>query len=181
MSRLIKKPIRVASGVQVKQEGDFLLFKGPKGELKLKVPSSVEIKMDAEHIWLTPRGAEANQSIYGTTWSLINNSVKGVADGFVKILEIEGVGYRAVLEAKDVVLFLGYVNPVRFPIPEGIKVEIEKNVLKISGFDKDLVGRVASGIRSLKKPEPYKGKGIHYRGEVIRRKVGKKAGATATT
>lgn len=181
MSRLIKKPISISNGVQVQQEGDFLFFKGPKGDLKLKIPSSVKIKMDMENIWLTPKGAESNQSMYGTTWSLINNSVRGVAEGFVKILEIEGVGYRAVIEGKEVVLFLGYVNPVRFKIPEGIAIEIEKNVLKISGFDKDLVGRVASSIRALKKPEPYKGKGIHYRGEVIRRKVGKKAGATVAT
>lgn len=180
MSRLIKKPIPIIAGVQVKQEGEFLIFKGPKGEKRLELPPSANIKIEAENVWLAP-GNDQNKAIYGTIWSLIRNSIQGVAEGFSKVLEIEGVGYRAVLEGKELVLFLGYVNPVRLKIPESITVAVEKNAITVSGFDKDLVGKVASEIRAQKKPEPYKGKGIRYRGEVIRRKVGKKAGATAAT
>jgi large subunit ribosomal protein L6 len=102
-----------------------------------------------------------------------------VTEGFSKILEIEGVGYRAALEGKDLVLYLGYALPVKMPIAEGVSVAVEKNLVKISGIDKELVGRVAAEIRAHKKPEPYKGKGIHYQGEVIRRKAGKKAGTAA--
>ncbi|MBI4087602.1 MAG: 50S ribosomal protein L6 [Candidatus Liptonbacteria bacterium] len=182
MSRLIKKPVQILPGVQVKIDGDFLVFNGPKGENRLRIPASVELKIDAENIWLTAKTeSELNKAVYGTTWSLIRNSVNGAANGFMKVLEIEGVGYRAALEGKELVLSLGYVNPVRVKVPDGIAIEVEKNVIKVSGHDKDLVGRTASTIRALKKPEPYKGKGIRYRGEIIRRKVGKKAGATAAT
>ncbi len=99
--------------------------------------------------------------------------------GFTKILEIEGVGYRATVEGKELVLFLGYALPVRLPIPENVAITVDKNIIKVAGIDKDAVGQAAAEIRALKKPEPYKGKGIHYQGEVIRRKVGKKAGAAA--
>ena len=179
MSRLIKKPIAVASGVDLKQDGGFLVVKGPKGEIRLPVPASLDVKIAADGVTVLPREANSHDAIYGTTWSLIKNAIAGVAAGFIKTLEIEGVGYRAAIEGKDVVLFLGYVHPVRLKIPEGISVTVEKNVVTISGFDKDLVGRVAAEIRAHKKPEPYKGKGIRYRGEAVRRKVGKKAGATA--
>ena len=180
MSRLIKKSIAIVSGVQVTRDGDFLVFKGPKGERRLSIPSNSNIKIEADKVWLAPNDEQTNKAMFGTIWSLIQNCIKGVAEGFSKTLDIEGVGYRAVLEGKELVLFLGYVNPVRLKIPEGIVITVEKSSIGISGFDKDLVGRMASEIRSLKKPEPYKGKGIRYRGEVIRRKVGKKAGATAT-
>src|SRR3989344_9678494 len=112
-------------------------------------------------------------------WSLIRNCLEGVSSGFSKILDMEGVGYKAALEGRELVLSLGYANPVRFKITDGVTIEVEKNtIIKISGNDKDLVGLMAANIRALKKPEPYKGKGIRYRGEVICRKVGKKAGAT---
>ncbi|HVO28584.1 MAG TPA: 50S ribosomal protein L6, partial [Candidatus Paceibacterota bacterium] len=105
--------------------------------------------------------------------------VQGASEGFTKILEIEGVGYRAVLEGNELVLYLGYALPVRVPVMAGVGIAVEKNVIRVSGTDKEIVGRAAAEIRALKKPEPYKGKGIHYQGEVIRRKVGKKAGTTA--
>ncbi len=160
------------------QEGNILVFKGPKGEKRLSINPEVKVKIEGEEIWVSPVG---NMTAHvGTAWSLIRNSIEGVSSGFSKILDIEGVGYKAALEGKDLSLSLGYAHPVRVKIPEGIVLVIEKNVtIKISGSDKDLVGLIAANIRALKKPEPYKGKGIRYRGEVVRRKVGKKAGAAA--
>lgn len=169
-------------GVILKKEGEFLIAKGTKGEMKLKIAPGLDIKIGADNVRVEAVEKEnSSEPQVGTTWSLIKNALNGVSSGFSKILEIEGVGYRAQLEGKELVLFLGYAQPVRLKLPEGVSVKVEKNVIEISGIDKDLVGRVASNIRELKKPEPYKGKGIHYRGEVIRRKVGKRAGATATT
>ena len=117
----------------------------------------------------------------GTMWSLIRNAVQGVASGFSRSLEIEGVGYRAVLEGKELVLYLGYTQPVRLAPPVGVVIEVEKNTIKISGVDKELVNRTAAKIRAFRKPEPYKGKGIRYQGEVVRRKAGKKAAAVGAT
>lgn len=178
MSRLAKKSIKILSGVTMKNEDGFHIFQGPKGESRLKIDPATRIRIERENIFIELKDENGDQAREGTVWSLMKNAIQGVAEGFVRILEIEGVGYRAQLEGKDLVLFLGYAEPVRFGLPEGVKVEIDKNVIKISGVDKELVGRVAADIRALKKPEPYKGKGIHYRGEVIKRKVGKKAAAT---
>jgi len=182
MSRLAKKPIKIPQGVTVKKGDGLIVFMGARGEKKLRIPADLNIKIEDEKIWVEASGslAEAKRNI-GTIWSLIKNSTEGVKSGFSKVLEIEGVGYKAALEGTDLVLFLGYTAPVRFKLPEGISADVEKNVVKISGVDKDLVGRTAAAIRALKKPEPYKGKGIHYRGEVIKRKVGKKAGGAAAT
>ena len=170
MSRLTKKPIIVPSGVTVQEAGGFLAAKGPKGEARVKLPAGVTMKMEGANLWVDD----------GTTWALARNAVQGVAEGFAKVLEIEGVGYRAVIEGKDLVLNLGYATPVRLAVPAGVTIAVEKNTIKISGINKEAVGQAAAEIRALKKPEPYKGKGIHYQGEVIRRKVGKKAGATGT-
>ena len=183
MSRLIKKPLAITSGATLSVAGGVLTVKGPKGELQFTVPASVEVKIDGEQVWVIAvlKGAEeANEAIPGTFWSLMKNAIEGVTAGFTKVLEIEGVGYRAVLEGKELVLFLGYAQPVRMPVPAGVVIAVEKNTIKVTGIDKDAVGRAAAEIRALKKPEPYKGKGIHYQGEVIIRKVGKKAGAGAT-
>lgn len=169
-SRLVKKSIAITKGVTITISNGSLTVKGPKGELRVKLAPGVNTRMEGEHLWVDA----------GTEWSLVKNAIQGVTEGFTKILEIEGVGYRAVLEGKELVLYLGYAVPVRVKIPEGAMVAIEKNTIKVSGIDKELVGRFTSEIRGLKKPEPYKGKGIHYQGEVIRRKVGKKA-ATAGT
>lgn len=174
MSRLAKKPIKIPENVTVAKNGEFLTFKGPLGELKLKVARGVNVKIEPENIRIESSGG---RSLRGTIWALVRNAVSGVAGGFSKVLEMEGIGYRAQVEGKNLVLSLGYAEPVNYKIPDEVKVEVEKNAIKISGIDKNLVGKVAAEIRALKKPEPYKGKGIHYRGEVIRKKVGKRAAA----
>lgn len=180
MSRLAKKPIKLLPGVSVKEDGRFLVFNGPRGEARVEVNPALRVKIDGDNIRIEAVAGDSPKSLVGTAWSLIKNSMHGAASGFEKNLEIEGVGYRAQSEKNGLLLFLGYAEPVRVKIPEGVAVAVEKNSIKVSGIDKDLVGRVAAGIRALKKPEPYKGKGIHYRGEIIKRKVGKKAGATTT-
>ncbi len=168
------------NSVTITREGSDVIVRGLKGEERLQVlpfvsiilsPESVSVKKEENHTQ-----GRANT---GTMWSLIRNAIEGVTTGFSKVLEIEGVGYRATIEGSTLVVSLGYVHPVRFPIPPGIQITVEKNVITISGIRKDLVGHVASKIRELKKPEPYKGKGIRYRGEVVRRKVGKKAATAA--
>jgi large subunit ribosomal protein L6 len=169
MSKLVKKPVMIPSGVTVTHNGNLLTVKGPKGELKVKLAGGVTIKIDGANLWVST----------GTEWSLARNAIEGVTEGFVKVLEIEGVGYRAAVEGKELVLHLGYALPVRVKMLDGVTVLVEKSTMKVSGISKELVGRMAAEIRALKKPEPYKGKGIRYQGEVVRRKVGKKAGATA--
>ena len=180
MSRLIKKPIMIEGGATVTEQGGVLIFKGPMGEQRVVLMPGVGAKIDGQNLWIERSGDVANKAILGTLWALSRNAIEGVTKGFVKILEIEGVGYRAVLEGKELVLHLGYALPVRVKIDENVTVVVEKNTIKISGIDKNLVGLAAAKIRALKKPEPYKGKGIRYKGEVILRKVGKKAGATAS-
>jgi len=180
MSRLIKKPIIIEAGVTLTISGGVLKVKGPKGEIAVVVPKGVATKLDGTNFWVTmEKGDLLAPAMSGTFWSLTRNAIEGVTKGFSKILELEGVGYAASLEGKTLVLKLGYALPVRVEIPTTVTLTVEKNVMTVAGIDKDNVGRVAAEIRALKKPEPYKGKGIHYRGEVIRRKVGKKAGATA--
>ena len=178
MSRLIKKSIPVPAGVTVSQTTGVFAIKGPKGELTVNIPTGVTIKIDGANVWVEKANDDA-KAMSGTVWALIRNAIAGVTEGFIKILEIEGVGYRVAMEGKTLVLHLGYALPVKMPIDDGVTVVVEKNVMKISGISKELVGQVAAEIRALKKPEPYKGKGIHYQGEVIRRKAGKKAGAAA--
>ncbi len=183
MSKIGKKPILIPKGVSVLKEGEFLAIKGPKGELKIKSLPKLKIDIEADKITVRPELSEKqSMANWGSMASLIKNAVAGVEKEFAKTLIIEGVGYRAVLDGKKVVLSLGFTNPINYEIPEGIKVEIEKNVtIKISGINKESVGEVAAEIRAFKKPEPYKGKGIHYENEVIRRKAGKKmAGTTGT-
>ena len=176
MSRLIKKSIVIPSGVTVRESGGFLIVKGPKGEQNVRVVPGAKIKMEGADLRIEAGlGAAATSAATGTLWSLVKNAIVGVTDGFVKVLEVEGVGYRAVLEGEVLVLYLGYALPVRMKIPAGASVTLEKNMIKISGISKDLVGRVAAEIRSQKKPEPYKGKGIRYSDEVVRRKQGKKS------
>lgn len=179
MSRLNKKPIHILPNVSVSRDGNMITVKGSLGVKILPCLPFVDIVVANDTVQITSghahRQARMNQ---GTMWSLLKNAISGVAAGFTKTLEISGVGYRASLEGKTLVLNLGYVNPVRFEPPSGITIVVEKNFIKISGIDKELVGLAAAQIRSFRKPEPYKGKGIRYEGEVIRRKTGKKA-ATA--
>lgn len=178
MSRLIKKSIPVPAGVTVDQGTGILHFKGPKGTRDLSVLPGVRVNIEKDSVLVTSESDERQHAVNaGTMWSLIKNAIEGVEKGFSRVLEIEGVGYRASMEGKTLVLALGFVNPVRFDPPEGVTITVQKNEITIIGVDKDAVGRAAAEIRSFKKPEPYKGKGIHYRGEVIRRKAGKKAAA----
>ena len=179
MSRLTKKPIKLPEGASAKIDDGFLLLNGPKGEKKVRIVPGIDIELKERNIFIKSSFQnKKNKAIGGTTWSLVKGGVEGVVAGFSKTLDVEGVGYRVLMEGGGIVLHLGYANPVKLKIPDQVKVEIEKNSIKISGVSKNLVGQIAADIRALKKPEPYKGKGIRYRGEVIRRKAGKKAGAT---
>lgn len=182
MSRLNKKPVHILPNVSVSQDGNMINVKGPLGTKVLPCLPFVDIVVADSTVRVTSghahRQARMNQ---GTMWSLLKNAIHGVANGFMKTLEISGVGYRALLEGKVLVLSLGYVNPIRFEPPSGISIVVEKNSIKISGIDKEIVGLVAAKIRSFRKPEPYKGKGIRYEGEVIRRKTGKKAAAAGAS
>jgi large subunit ribosomal protein L6 len=133
------------------------------------------IAVEPEAVWVKAAEGKPIDANLGTMWANLRNAIQGVTEGFIKVLEIEGVGYKAVAEGKTLVLSLGYSHPIRFELPEGITAVVDKNTVTISGNDKQMVGQVAAEIRAYRKPEPYKGKGIHYKGEVIRRKVGKKA------
>lgn len=179
MSRLIKKPIAITAGATLTESGNVLMVKGPKGEIKITIPAGVAIKIEGDQCWVSATPGAKTTALQGTIWSLAKNAIEGVTAGFAKVLEIEGVGYRAAIEGKELVLYLGYALPVRVAIPEKVSITVDKNTITVTGIDKDAVGQAAAEIRALKKPEPYKGKGIHYQGEVIRRKVGKKAGAAA--
>ncbi|KKW46889.1 MAG: 50S ribosomal protein L6, partial [Parcubacteria group bacterium GW2011_GWB1_56_8] len=161
MSRLAKKPVAVPSGVTLVATPTHIEVKGPKGALSLNVLPHIKIAVgtDKVDVAMSDDSAQARANS-GTMWSLIRNAVEGVTAGFSKTLEIEGVGYRAAMEGSTLVLSLGYVEPVRFPVPQGIAISAQKNTITITGINKELVGRVASQIRGLKKPEPYKGKGI---------------------
>lgn len=177
MSRVGRKPVLVPEGVKVEINRNKVLVKGPRGDLELEVPSLCKVVLGESQI-LVERGGddEQSKSIHGTVRSLIFNMVKGVSEGFEKYLEIVGMGYRASLEGSTLVLSLGYSHLVKYTPPEDVRVEVTNaNVIRVYGCDKQKVGEVAAEIRALKKPEPYKGKGIRYKGEVVRRKVGKAA------
>ncbi|MDI6776443.1 MAG: 50S ribosomal protein L6 [Syntrophales bacterium] len=179
MSRVGRKPIQVPGGVRVHQGDGVIKVDGPKGTLSMKLPQHVEVTLDNGTIVVKRLSDDrTGRSYHGLVRTLIGNMVAGVSTGFEKNLEISGVGYRA--EVKDTILKLavGYSNPVKYQIPEGVNIKVDKQVsISVSGIDKQLVGRVAAEIRALKKPEPYKGKGIKYAGEQVRRKVGKSVGA----
>lgn len=177
MSRIGKQPINIPEGVEIKIDKDLILVKGKKGELTQKLMSEVEIK-DKTIILKESQKTKESSALWGTFRALIANMVEGVSKGFEKKLIIEGVGYRAALNGNKLVLSLGYSHPIEIQAPKGIEFKIEKNAIIISGPDKQLVGQIAADIRIQRKPEPYKGKGIRYEGEIIRRKAGKKAVST---
>ena len=180
MSRIGKKPIQIPDGVTVAKEGNLVRVKGLKGELSWEFNPVVDIDISEKEILVRPAvQSKKTPAIWGTTRARIQNMVDGVTRGFEKKLELEGIGYRAALEGQNLQLSIGFSHPVRVEAPPGIKFAVEKNVITVSGIDKDLVGATAAEIRSMKKPEPYKGKGIRYQGEVVRRKQGKKATAAA--
>jgi len=183
MSKVGKKPIKIPEGVKVdiEKKDNFIEVKveGKKGSLSKKFPSSLEIKKEEDEIIVLPNSRKKVdrlvKSLWGTVRSLINNMVEGVSQGFEKKLQIEGIGYKAKVEKDKLILSLGYSHPIEFDIEEGIEIKVEKNIISVLGADKEKVGQVASRIRSLRKPEPYKGKGIRYLDEVIRKKTAKKA------
>ena len=177
MSRIGKKPITIPAGVDVKINGSQVTVKGPKGELSNSFSEAMTITMENNEIIVTrPSDVKEHRSLHGTTRAIINNMVIGVTQGFEKILEIEGTGYRAQLQGKKLVVNAGYSHPVELVIPEGLTVTVPNQTeIHVAGCDKELVGQFAAEVRIIRKPEPYKGKGIHYRGEYIRRKEGKTA------
>ncbi len=179
MSRIGKQPIQIPENVEVKIIQDGIKVKGPKGELNQSIPSQIEVALKEKELVVTPRQkTKETPALWGLFRSLIFNMVQGVSQGFEKKLEIEGVGYRASLQGNKLVLNLGFSHPIEIEAPESIEFKVDKNIITVSGIDKQLVGQMAAKIRAQRKPEPYKGKGIHYLGEVIRRKAGKKAVGT---
>lgn len=176
MSRVGKSPVNIPQGVTAEIKGQKITVKGKLGQLEFILPQEVEVKIADGKITVSPSNeTKRARMLWGTVRNNLNNMVKGVAEGFKKTLEIEGVGFRAAVQGKELVMQLGFSHEVRYPIPSGIDIKAEKpTIISVSGFDKQKVGQVAAEIRSLKKPEPYKGKGIRYAGERIRRKEGKK-------
>ena len=176
MSRIGKSPVEVPGGVEVSIADDILTAKGKNGALTVALHEAVEVKQEDGKIIVNPReGAPAGHKMWGTMRSMINNAVIGASEGFTVRLEINGVGYRAGVQGNSLNLQLGYSHDISFPIPKGITVKCERpTLIEISGADKQQVGQIASEIRALRKPEPYKGKGIKYENEQIVRKEGKK-------
>jgi large subunit ribosomal protein L6 len=169
-------PVIIPDGVDIKIKGSNVKVKGPKGELEHTFPADMEIKMENGEVNVSrPTDEPTHRALHGMTRALINNMVVGVSSGFSKVLEVNGVGYRAVLEGKDLVLNVGYSHPVKVEPPEGIEFEVDERTRQITvkGYDKQVVGHVAADIRKVRPPEPYKGKGIKYLDERIRRKAGK--------
>jgi large subunit ribosomal protein L6 len=179
MSRIGRKPIVIPSGVKVHIEGALIRAEGPKGKLSQPVPAGLKAAMDDGKATIARQCDDRKiRALHGLARALIANMVNGVKDGFEKKLEIVGIGYRAQSQGRNLQLALGYSHPVIFPLPEGITAEIDKQTaITLRGADKALLGETAAQLRALRKPDPYKGKGIKYADEVIRRKVGKKAGA----
>ena len=166
------------NGATFEEKDGAYVLKGPKGELAVPRLSGVQVKLEDNVLNVTLEGEEDRQSKanLGTNWSLLKNAAIGVTEGFTRNLEIQGVGYRAAMEGKTLNLSLGFSHPVKFESPEGVTIAVEKNIITLTGASKEDVGQAAAVIRKFRKPEPYKGKGIRYQGEVVRMKAGKKAG-----
>ena len=175
MSRIGRMPIAVPAGVTVEiAENNKVTVKGPKGELSRVLPQEMDIKLNGDQIEVTrPNDLKKMKSLHGLTRTLINNMVVGVTAGYEKVLEVNGVGYRAAKAGKKLTLNLGYSHPVEMEDPEGLEAVVDGNKITVKGIDKEKVGQYAAEIRDKRRPEPYKGKGIKYADEVIRRKVGK--------
>jgi len=175
VSRIGKVPIPIPKDVKVKLTDSILEAVGPTGQLTHRIPPEIQISIEPEQIVVKrPNDHRTTRCLHGLTRALIANMITGVTQGFEKRLEIQGIGYRADLQGNVLRLTLGFSHPVLFPLPEGVKVEVERQTsIKVKGIDKQLVGSVAAQIRSLKPPEPYKGKGIRYVGEYVKLKVGK--------
>jgi large subunit ribosomal protein L6 len=180
MSRIGKKIIILPSSVQIVVEGDYqsgqtVKVKGPKGNLMVKLPKGISAELKDQELTFVLKTAETKEgkALWGLSRALVNNAVVGVTEGFIKTLEINGVGFKVAMQGKKLVLNVGFSHPVEYQAVEGVTIETEKNIIKVSGIDRQQVGQTAAEIRDIKKPEPYKGKGIKYTDEVIRRKAGK--------
>jgi large subunit ribosomal protein L6 len=183
MSRIGKKPVPLASGVKVTVQDHLVKMDGPKGKLELTVHPLITVKLDdakKELVVTRPDDERQSKALHGLTRALLNNMVIGVSQGYKKTLEIQGVGYKAEMKGKNLVLSVGFANPVTMPIPGNVTVQMEGLKIHVSGADKQAVGQFAAEVRKQRKPEPYKGKGIRYEGEVVKIKAGKAfAGAGA--
>lgn len=184
MSKIGKKPIKIPEGVTVNVGGNEVTVRGPKGELRRGLPADFSIVIEGNTLQVNaPETLKKNtRALWGTLRAHVANMVKGVSEGFEKKLEFEGIGYRTEVSGGELILSVGFTHPVRLKIPEGVSVSVSKNTILVSGIDKEKVGKFAAEIRKVRPPEPYKGTGIRYVGEIIRRKAGKKlAGAAGTT
>lgn len=180
MSRIGKRAIEIPAGTEVSVSSTEITVKGKGGTLKRPTHPSVTVTVNGKEVSVTPADkSRLGRALWGTYAALVRNMVAGVNTPFVKKLQIEGIGYKAELQGKSLKMALGFSHPVIVAIPEGITAVVEKNIITITGADKEAVGQFAASVRALKKPEPYKGKGIRYEGERIREKQGKKAGAGA--
>ena len=179
MSRIGKLPITIPNGVKVAVDANVVRLEGPKGKLQTSVPAGIKVQVEDNLVRVVRAGDERKaRALHGLTRKLIANMAQGVSQGFSRVLEITGVGYRAEVKGQEIHMTLGYSHPVVFPLPQGVTASVERQVIMtLSGADRQLVGEMAAKIRSLKAPEPYKGKGIKYREEVIRRKAGKAVGS----
>jgi large subunit ribosomal protein L6 len=178
MSRVGRKPISIPKGVDVKVSGRTVAVKGPKGELSREIREGLVVKLEngLAVIEQTDTGKMAG-ALHGLTRALIQNMVEGVSQGFTKSLEIHGTGYRAAVQGQKLTLNLGHSHPIEYPLPTGIQAAVDQNRIVLTGVDKELVGQVSAEIRRFRPPEPYKGKGVRYLNEHVRRKAGKSAGA----
>lgn len=176
MSKIGKKPIIIPEGVTVSLKDGSLTVVGPKGQLALKLAAKIKVEIKEKEILISRlKGDKQTHANQGTVRQLIANMIQGVKEGWTKVLEIQGTGYRAQIENGKLILSLGFSHPVEVIPPEGVEIEVEKNLIKISGLDKALVGQEAAKIRAIRPPDAYKGKGIRYQGEVIKLKPGKAA------
>ncbi len=182
MSKIGKTPIEIKSGIQVVVEGNTVKISGPKGEVVYPVPNGITVSLTDGRLQFSAANQQDRKvrALYGLTRAQIANVIKGVDTGFEKKLELQGVGYRAQVQGNDLVLSLGFSHPVKFQPDKSIKIAVAENIISVSGTDKTLVGETAAKIRAIKPPEPYKGKGIRYKGEQVKRKVGKAAKAVGT-
>lgn len=180
MSRVGKKPILIPEDVEVKIEGQKVIISGPKGELSREIRPEIKVEVKENQIFVSPQvETKKTKAFWGSIRAHLANMVQGVKEGYEKKLEIEGVGYKASVEGSDTIqLSVGFTKPTKIKAPKDIKFSVEKNVITVSGADIELVGLIAAKIRKVRPPEPYKGKGIRYQGEIVRRKVGKKAVTT---
>ena len=180
MSRIGKKPIIIPENVEVKIEKEKVVIKGPKGEISQKIPEEILVKEENNKIVISPKKKSKNTSAFwGLIRALLRNHLEGVSSGFERKLELRGIGYRASIEDENILkLQVGFSHPVKLEVPSQINLSVEKNIINVSGIDKQKVGEFAAKIRKIRPPEPYKGKGIRYLGEIVRKKTSKKVAST---